>query len=96
MKRRDALVVGGALLLGAGIAFPLGLMLGGHRSEPPPARSEATGMGRQMFSPKVLTDPDFRERQQQNVEALERACRERRQMCAEAAAARQWLERQRG
>ncbi len=96
MTRRESAIAAGALLLGLALAFPLGLMLGGAESDPAPTRSEPTGMGRQMFSPRVLSDPDFLEQQEANVEALERACREHGQMCAEAEGAREWLERRRG
>ncbi len=96
MTRRESAIAVGALLLGLALAFPLGLMLGGDEHGAAPARSEATGMGRQMFSPRVLSDPDFLEQQEANVVALERACREHGQMCAEAEGAREWLERRRG
>lgn len=96
MTRREAGLAAGALLLGVALAFPLALLVGGNANDPGPARSEPTGMGRQMFSPRILSDPDFLEQQEANVEALERACRERGQMCAEAEGAREWLERRRG
>lgn len=86
-----------ALLLGAAVALPAGMMLGGIgggkqqvRAVPPPA----TATARAVYSPRVLSDPYFLEQQRKGVEALEAHCRQTGEMCAEARAGRRWLDEQ--
>ncbi|WP_156457750.1 hypothetical protein [Altererythrobacter sp. Root672] len=77
------------------IAFPLGFMLGGRNtsSEVLPRQSSQTATRREIFSPKILSDPYFLEQQRRNVEALEDVCRRTGQSCREAREARHWLEK---
>lgn len=86
---------GCALLLGLAIAFPVGFMLGGrnssHEVQFRPASQTATR--REVYSPKILTDPYFFDQQRRNVEALEDVCRRTGQSCREAREARHWLEK---
>jgi hypothetical protein len=79
-----------ALLLGAALAFPVGMMLAGRDDSRPAPRPSAAM--RNVFSPSVRTDPYFIDRQRENVEALERYCRETDKLCAEARTARQRLD----
>lgn len=84
-----------AALLGAAVALPAGMMLGGvgrgdaprTRTAPPPP----TTAGRAVYSPKVLSDPWFLEQQRKGAEALAAQCRATGEMCAEAEALRHWL-----
>lgn len=93
MTRREHLRLAAALLIGAAIAFPAGLMLGEDDTERPGRPRPAAAM-RDMYAPTVLDDPYFIDRQRANVDALEAHCRRSGQMCAEAATARRWLARQ--
>lgn len=89
--------LGCALLIGAAVAFPLGVIVGaGERGDPPaafarPARSAS--QGRRVYSPDVLRDPYVLDQQRKVVEALERQCRHFNERCEEAANARQSLDR---
>lgn len=88
---RDLAKLGLAVLLGAVLAFPAGMMVAGSRGEgeradPPAPRASAAR--RDMFSPSVRTDPWFLDRQREGVAALERYCRQTGQACDEARAAR--------
>lgn len=93
MTTRDLVKLGLALLLGAAIAFPAGLMVAGSRTPPDGARPAARGDAamRDMFSPSVRSDPWFLARQREGVEALERHCARTGESCAEARAARRRL-----
>lgn len=88
-----------ALLLGAAIALPVGMMLGGIGGDEaqtlvmPPA---ADATARNAYSPKVLSDPYFVDEQRKGAEALEAHCRDTGEMCAEARAARRWVEKHGG
>jgi hypothetical protein len=90
----DLTKLGGALLLGAALALPAGVLLGRLGGDDPPSppapRGEATA--RNMFSPSVRTDPYFLESQRKGVEALERYCARTGESCAEARAARRRLD----
>jgi len=92
MPRRQAVALGCALLLGAAIAFPAGLLLGGSgaKREGGPA-SRTGGTFREVYSPSIYKDPYFLEQQQRNVDALEQACGATGDLCAEARQARQRL-----
>jgi hypothetical protein len=86
------LLVGGALLVGAALAFPAGLWVAGqHRADRPPARQPQADM-RAVFSPDVRGDPYVLDQLRQQVEALETHCRRTGRICAEARAARHRLE----
>jgi hypothetical protein len=80
-----------ALLLGAAVAFPAGMMLAGREAGgEPPRRPQAEV--RDLFSPSVRSDPYFLDRQRHNVEALEAHCRRTGELCAESRAARRSFE----
>ena len=88
--RRVALAL--ALLLALALAFAAGMRVGRAEPEPGGLRAPAAGTGRALYSPKILSDPVFLERQRENVAALERQCAESGKLCAEARAARRWLD----
>jgi len=94
MTRREAWRLGGALLLGAALALPAGIMLGGRVEHDPTSRvaSGSASASRNPFSPRIVSDQAFLDQQRGNVEALERHCRETGESCATARAARRWLE----
>ena len=91
MATKDLAKLGLALLVGAVIAFPAGMMVAGSQGGPErtgrEVRSESAG-ARNVFSPSVRRDPWFLERQREGVEALERHCAQTGEMCPEARAAR--------
>jgi len=97
MTVRDIAKLGLALLVGAAIAFPAGMMVAGPRGTPDrvspasPAATRETAPVRDVFSPSISGDPWFIARQRENVEALERHCAGTRELCAEARAARRQL-----
>ena len=96
MTARDLAKLGLALLVGAAIAFPAGMMVAGSRSvsdgsNPGPAQRRNAAYGRDMFSPSIRNDPWFLERQREGVEALEGYCARTGESCPEARAARQRL-----
>jgi hypothetical protein len=83
------------------IAFPAGLVFSGRGSVQPDA-SEAKRSSvasppeqavRNPFSPIVLGDPYVEAQHRQAVEAIDLACRQTGQLCAEAEKARQYLRR---
>lgn len=94
MKTRDLAKFGIALLLGAAIAFPAGVMVAGSQGDSigagSPTRRDTASM-RNMFSPSVRNDPWFLERQREGVEALERHCQQTGESCPEARGARRRL-----
>ena len=79
------------MLVGAAIAFPVGMLVADRAEPKVPLRPERGVSIRDVFSPNPRDDPHFLGRQQENVEALEEHCRDRSEMCAEAKAARAWL-----
>lgn len=81
-----------AFLLGIAIALPIGLMLAGDEASPTRAPAGAAAERRDYYSPRVVDDPYFVEQQRRNVSALEAHCEDTGQGCAEARAARRWLE----
>lgn len=92
MTGRERARLAAALLIGAAIAFPAGLMLARREVEPRrPTNLPAAASTRAVFSPNVLTDPYFLDQQRRGVEALEGRCRQAREMCPEARAGRQRL-----
>ena len=85
MTRGEAVRLGGALLVGMALAFPIARMVAGERAAPP---ARAVAERRAMFSPDVRGDPYVLDQLQQQVEALEAHCRRAGEMCAEARGAR--------
>lgn len=84
-----------AALLGLALAFAAGLWLG-RQSSSPETRSVAAvpaepGALRDVYSPRILSDPAFVKAQRENAAALEDQCRRNGEFCDEARAARQWL-----
>jgi len=79
-----------ALVLGAALAFPVGLWVARDRdgAAEPPARPPRAAVGRTIYSPSIRDDPYFLDQQRQGIEALEAHCRRTGEMCAEARAAR--------
>ena len=95
MTTRDLAKLGLALLVGAAIAFPAGLMVAGSQnglSGLRPAAPRRDAAMRDMFSPSVRSDPWFLERQREGLAALERYCARTGESCAEARAARRRLD----
>jgi hypothetical protein len=92
MTGKDVLRTAAALLIGAAIAFPAGMMLAGRSAEPPRTAAQAVPATRQVFSPRVLSDPYFLDQQRRGIETLEARCREAGELCAEARAGRRWLQ----
>ena len=94
MKTSDLAKLALALLVGAAIAFPAGMMVAGSRNgsgRAPTAPAQEAGAVRDMFSPSISGDPTFVARQREGVEALERYCARTGESCAEARAARRML-----
>lgn len=99
---RDWRAIGCAALLAASIAFPLGLFVGGGGGEPPrenprqPARAVPRDgpapPARDVFSPRIASDPYVIEQQRRVLRALESSCRQSNQYCAEAEQARRRIE----
>lgn len=94
MTVRDFVKLGAALLIGAALAFPAGLMLAGSTSGPEHSRGpdQRDAPVRDVFSPSIRGDPYFLARQREGVEALERYCEQTGKTCAEARAARRALD----
>lgn len=96
MTGRELARLAAALALGAAVALPVGMMLGGNGAETPVRPAPATSAtARAVYSPKVLSDPYFIEQQRLGIEALEKACSERGELCDEAREGRRWLEQAR-
>ena len=97
MTPRDLAKLGCALLIGAALAFPAGLLVAGWDDTPrerPAARAGKAPPVRDVFSPALRSDPWFLERQREGIEALESHCRQSGENCAEAREARRWLDEQ--
>jgi len=99
VTRGELARLGAAVLLGAALAFPAALILAPREpaQRAPSQGTSATGASSQaghraMFSPRVRSDPAFLARQQDNAAALEAECRRTGSFCAEARAARRWLD----
>ena len=97
-------MLGCAALLGAAIAFPAGMMLGGRGADPKQAAERGAGDAsrakpeqavRDFYSPSILDDPYVIEQQLRVVEALELSCRQYGERCAEARKARERVEENR-
>ena len=68
MTRGEAVRLGGALLVGMALAFPIARMVAGERAAPP---ARAVAERRAMFSPDVRGDPYVLDQLRGQVEALE-------------------------
>lgn len=97
-------MLGCAALLGAAIAFPAGMMLGGSGAGPEHAAERGAGDAsgakprqgvRDIYSSSILDDPYVIEQQLRVVEALESSCRHLGERCAEAQRARERVEQNR-
>ena len=93
MTARELARTGVALLIGAAVALPVGVVIGRLGDAEPVSSVSRPGTAdmRDMFSPSVRTDPYFLDRQREGVEALERHCARTGESCFEARAARQRL-----
>ena len=94
MTTRELAKLGLALLVGAAIAFPAGLMVAGSGSGSARADRAAprdAAAVRDVFSPSIRRDPWFVDRQREGVEALEAYCARTGESCPEARAARRGL-----
>jgi len=88
-------------LLGASIAFPVGLMIGreetSRRNAAEPSRPEPVVGGsrtaRNPYSPRISDDPYVVEEQRKVLRALEAGCRQLKQHCDEARQARRLIEK---
>jgi hypothetical protein len=102
--RRDWRAIGCAALVAASIAFPLGLLVGGNelaRENIRPASGSRPAGGpapaaRDVYSPRVATDPYVVEQQRRVLRALEASCLQSRLHCAEAEQARRRIEEAEG
>ena len=88
VTRGELVRLGGALLLGAALAFPAASWIAGPRETAAPRPRPPGAERRAMFSPDVRGDPYMLDQLQQQVEALEAHCRRAGEMCAEARGAR--------
>ena len=91
--------LGCAAALGAIVAFPAGVLFSGREAVRSEAPGAETASGRPMrgtaarkpYSPYVLSDPYVLQQHREIVEALEMACRDSGENCAEAERARRYL-----
>ena len=94
--------MGCAALLTASVAFPLGFYMGGGepsreaaarsgRPTPGPAPGRAP-TARNLYSPRIATDPYVIEQQRKVLRALEVSCSQLKRHCAEAEQARRRIE----
>ena len=95
MAGKDIGRLAAALLIGAALAFPAGMLVAewtrpAERDEP---TARPTAAVRDVFSPALRRDPYFIEQQRAGVEALERYCDRTGASCAEARAARRQLDK---
>jgi hypothetical protein len=98
--------LGCAALVGALIAFPAGLIVGGREAGPQKipgvsesnrdagAQVKARNVYSNVYSPNITKDPYVLSEQRRVVEALEAECRHSGNHCAEAREARRWLRQQ--
>ncbi len=90
--------IGCAVLATAAITFPAGLWVAGGLRHRSPATHTARGANpdgssmRNPYSATIRNDPHVLNAQRAVVEAMERACRQDRAQCAEAAATRRSLD----
>lgn len=103
MSRKNWGALGCAAFVGAALAFPAGVVLGGRDAVPRKDRPQAhrdnaspvKARFRNVYSPEIHNDPYVQDQQQKVVEALEARCRKAGERCALAKAARRWLSEQR-
>lgn len=99
------LQLGGVVFLTAAIAFPAGIWVAGtfgsDPPDPPPPATNVQGpsrsqppIARNPYSTTIGRDPYVLDRQRVIVEAMETGCRHLNERCAEARAARRYLDRQ--
>ena len=92
------LALAAALVPAAALLFAAGVWVGGRSDDEGGSERRDRGAPaaetRRVYSPQVLDDPWFLDRQRENAAALERQCEERGEFCAEARAARRWLDEQ--
>lgn len=99
--KRDRRTAGCAALLAAAIAFPAGLLVGRgggteDRKVAGPGRAAPAGAAdltsRNLYSPRVASDPYVIAEQREVLRALEVACSQLKRHCAEAEQARLRIE----
>jgi hypothetical protein len=90
-----------ALIIGAALAFPAGVMFGERepasvKTSGPPASGNraATNKVRNVYSPTIYDDPYVQDQLRRMIGALEAQCRSQRERCSEARQTRLWMERQ--
>ena len=96
MTGKECARLAAALLIGAGLAFPVGVWIAGGAdgASEAPARRPRAAVGRAMYSPSIRDDPYVLEQQRKGIDALEAECRRTGDFCAEARQARRRLEDQ--
>ena len=96
MTGKELARLAAALLIGAGLAFPVGMWVAGKwdSAAKTPARWPSAAVGRAIYSPSIRDDPYFLDQQRKGIEALEAECRRTGAFCAEARQARRQLEDQ--
>jgi hypothetical protein len=94
--------LGCAAFVGAAVAFPAGVFLGGQgairQKDRPEAPSDNASVGanfRKFYSPQIHNDPYVEGQWRKVVEELEAQCRQSGERCTEAKAARRWVNEQR-
>lgn len=94
MTGKELARLAAAVLLGAGLAFPVGMWVAGkwESGAESPARRPSATVGRAIYSPSIRDDPHFLDQQRKGIEALEAECRRNGAYCAEARQARQRLD----
>ncbi len=94
--KRDWRSIFCAAVIGASIAFPTGIIVGSNRSSSesaedvsrPNSSGRQVAAGRDVYSPRVTTDPYVIEQQRKVAEALDVSCRQFDLHCVEAEQAR--------
>lgn len=92
--------IGCAIFLTAAVALPAGVWLAERSPRAPAAPSSANAARspppapevRNVYSANIRNDPYVLDRQRAVVESMERLCRSERRNCAEASAARRYLD----
>lgn len=100
-RKRDWRGVGCAALIGASIAFPIGIIVGSNRSSSESAEDVSrpnfsdgqVTRYRRVYSPQPSKDPFVIEHWQKVVEALEASCRKSHLRCVEAEQARLFIKK---
>ncbi|WP_303763714.1 hypothetical protein [Sphingobium yanoikuyae] len=100
MNQARRVLTGCGLVVGAAGFFLLGIGVsqrGAHRRETPSSAMSSGGAasapsGRRIFSPSIAGDPYVLQQWKAAVEKMERRCREAKEFCAEARAAREQMD----